>query len=318
MGHGGAAVLPRLDGVNTAFEVGGEDRRAVLLARTLTELNIADPADWQHNASRYVTETLDRWIRERVGDVVRRQFSLHATLRNNPAPYSNEDHDPERFYLAVEADAAAYLVMGPTLEMLEQAHRQLPVTFYHLLTSSIRRCLSVYDYREALDRIETWKEWIEGEGDSEEYELPDVEACIPATMRETPLGTNELRDLISDLKDDEGRGLVQSALDLDSSSRRVNRRTISEESREALADCNTPLPALLVCFKPYDAVEAVFDEERQIWLEAEPEPAFLTEVDPSDTASVRQTFAALADLCQTLAAAGRLMARLPGNHQEES
>jgi hypothetical protein len=313
MGLGSSALMPRLEGVPLEHVIAGEDPRAILLARALTELDLARAADWQHNVSRYLAVTLERWIRAHGGDLVREQFSLHATLRNNPGPYANEDFDAQRLFLAVEADAAGYLVMGPTLEMLERVHPQLPVTFYHLMMGGMRGCVPIYDYQDALDRIEVWKECIEGDQDPEPYELPDVEACLPSTMRREPLDAEGVRGLASGLTTDGLRQLILSALELDGASRRFEAPVISEQSREPLMDCNPPLPALLVCFKRSDAVEAVFDEERQVWLEAEPEPAFLAEVDPSDPSSIRQAFDALAAFCETLAAASRLMKLLPGN-----
>jgi hypothetical protein len=317
MGRASGALLPRLDGVSIEHTIAGEDPRAILLARAVTELNIANPGDWQHNVSGYLSETLRRWIAQRGGDAVRDQFSLHATLRNNPAPYSNEDIDAGRLYLAVEADAAGYVIMGPTLQALEKVHPQLPVTFYHLLTESIGRWVQVYDYQAALERVDAWKEWIEDEQNPEQYELPDVEACVPAAMHQNPLNTEEVRKLAADLKDQGPRHLIQSALDLDYTSRQFQPPVIGEESREPLMDCNPPLPALLVSFKRHDAIAGVFNEESQVWLEAEPEPAFLAEVNPSDTTSVRQAFDSLAVLCETLAAASRLMGMLPGNQEEE-
>jgi hypothetical protein len=43
MAQGSGVVLPRLDGVAVEHRVAGEDQRAILLARTLTELKIAEP-----------------------------------------------------------------------------------------------------------------------------------------------------------------------------------------------------------------------------------------------------------------------------------
>jgi len=39
-------------------------------------------------------------------DALGEQFSLHATLRNNPSSFITDRTDPARLYLAVEADAA--------------------------------------------------------------------------------------------------------------------------------------------------------------------------------------------------------------------
>ena len=109
---------------------------------------------------------------------------------------------------------------------------------------------------------------------------------------------------------------MQAALDLTKISRRLRRPEISEETREALMDSNPPLPALLISFKRHDAVSACFDDESQAFLEASPEPNLIVEIDPTDRGGVRRAFDMLAVLCDTMAAASRLAALLPGNNQE--
>lgn len=315
MGQASAALLPRLDGTVAEYQFAGEDRRAVMLARTLTEIGIADPGKWRESVSGYLLETLTAWIARHGGDALGEQFSLHATLRNNPSSFSADDIDPARLYLTVEADAAGYIVLGPTLDMLQPVHPQLPVTFYRLLIGAIARCARIYDYQDALERVEMWKEWIEGEEHAEQYELPDVEGCIPPGMRQEFLKAEDLRDLMSGVKDDAVHRLIEAAIALDQVSRRLDCPEISEDSREALMDCNPPLPALLVSFKRQDAIVGCFDEDSQTMLEAEPEPGFLAEINPADPGNVRQAFDSLAALCETLAAASRLMGLLPGDHE---
>jgi hypothetical protein len=258
MGQASAALLPRLDGTVTEYQFASEDRRAIMLARTLTEFGIADPGRWRGSVSRYLLETLTAWIARHGSDTLGEQFSHHATLRNNPASFSSDDIDPTRLYLAVEADAAGYIVIGPTLDMLQAVHPQLPVTFYRLLIGALARWVRVYDYQDALERVEMWKEWIEGEEHPEQYELPDVEGSIPPGMRQEALKAEDLRDLISGVEDGGVRRLVEAAVALDQDSRRLNCPEISEESREALMDCNPPLPALLISFKRQDAIVGCF------------------------------------------------------------
>ena len=81
-------------------------------------------------------------------------------------------------------------------------------------------------------------------------------------------------------------------------------------------DSNPPLPALIVSFKRNDSIVGVFEEEGQAMLEACPEPSFIVEIDPGDAGSVRRAFDALGVLCETMAAASRLAALLPGNKEE--
>ena len=172
-------MLPRLDGVAVEHQIADEDPRASLLARTLTELGIANPCDWQGGVTRYLLNTLERWITLHGSNAIREQFSLHAALRSNPGLYGSEDIDPARLYLAVETDAAGYIAIGSTVDLLKEIHPQLPVTFYRLLVGALGRWVRIYDFQDGLERVDMRKEWIEGEENSEQYEFPDVEGCIP-------------------------------------------------------------------------------------------------------------------------------------------
>jgi hypothetical protein len=160
-----------------------------------------------------------------------------------------------------------------------------------------------------------WREWAEGEGGADQYEIPDVESCIPAEMKEEPLKARALRELLSQTQDDGLRGVLNAALTLDRISQQLQRPEISDETREAFMDSNPPLPALLVSFKRNDSIAGCFEEEGQAMLEACPEPSFIVEIDPGNALSVRRAFEALAVLCETMAAASRLVALLPGNKE---
>ena len=221
MAQGSGAVLPRLDGVALEHQVAGEDHRAISLARTLTELEIAEVSDWEGSPSKYVLSTLKRWIGRHGGESIRAQFALDATLSNTPDRYSSEDINSARLYLTVDPESAGYIVIGPTLEMLTRIHRRLPVTFYGLVVGAVSRWLRAYDFRDALERVDMWREWAEGEGGADQYEIPDVESCIPAEMKEEPLKARALRDLISQVQDDGLRGVIEAALTLDRISQRL-------------------------------------------------------------------------------------------------
>jgi hypothetical protein len=296
--------------------VAGEDRRAISIARTLTELEIAEASDWEGSPSKYVLSTLKRWIWRHGGESIRSQFALDATLSNTPDAHSSEDINPARLYLTVDPESAGYIVIGPTLEMLSRMHRQLPVTFYDLVVGAVNRWLRAYDFRDALERVEMWREWAEGEGGADQYEIPDVESCVPIEMGERPLKADALRELLRPMQDDRLRGLIEAALTLERISQRLQRPEISDETREAFMDSNPPLPALLVSFKRNDSIAGCLEEEGQAMLEASPEPSFIVEIDPGSALSVRRAFDALAGLCETMAAASRLAALLLGNKEE--
>ena len=129
MGRESGAVLPRLDGAPVEYRIACEDRRAILLAQTLTELEIGDPSQWEQagrSPSGYILATLKRWIARHDGGIIRQQFALDATINNTPDPYSDEGAHPELLYLIVNPDSAGYVVIGPTLELLATVHPGCP------------------------------------------------------------------------------------------------------------------------------------------------------------------------------------------------
>ena len=319
MGRGSGAILPRLEGTPVEYRIAGEDRRAVLLAQTLTELGIADPPDWEQagrSPSGYILATLKRWIACHDGGIIRQQFALDATISNTPDPYSDEGVSPELLYLIVSLDSAGYVVIGPTLELLATVHPRLPVSFYHLFVGAVRRWIRVYDYDDAFARLEMLREWVEGEENPEQYEFPDVEGCIPAPMKEKPLEAETVRGIAGKTKEEILGRLLNAVLDLDRISQRLRPAEISEETREFFMDSNPLLPGLLVSFKRHDAISACFDDESQAMLEAGPEPNFIAEINPADPASAQHAFNILGVLCETMAAASRLAGMCPGNNEE--
>src|SRR5207249_4265 len=251
MGHASGLIVPKLDGVPVEYRLSAEDPRGIKLAQTLTTLGLAEPSAWEdakHSPTAYVREALKRWLALHGGEQVRQNFVLNATISGSPDLYSGDDGRRELLYLMVDPDSAGYMILGPTLEMLEVIHARLPASFYHLLVGAIQRWVRVYDVRDAQYRVEMLREWTEGEADQEQYEFPDVEGCIPPSMKLKPLSLKHVRQLAVGITDQLSRQLVEAALDLNKISRRLRRPEISEETREALMDSNPPLPALLISF----------------------------------------------------------------------
>ena len=78
-------------------------------------------------------------------------------------------------------------------------------------------------------------------------------------------------------------------------------------------DSNPRLPCLLAAFSPGDAVVGCFDDEAQTAMEMTPQPNLIIPIQFTDPGSVRQGFQVLSVLCETLAAASRLIDLMPGN-----
>jgi hypothetical protein len=275
MGQASGTVLPRLEGVPLEYQLSAEDPRAIKLAQTLTVLGIADPGAWdesKHSPAGYVQAVLKHWLTLHGGEQVRENFALNVMVSGSPDVYCGEEGRQELLYLMVDPDSAGYVALGPTLDMLERIHPRLPATFYHLFVGGIQKMVRVYDFRGAQDRVEMLKEWTEREPDQERYEFPDVEGCIPPSMKLKPLSVRHVKQIAARADDRLCRQLLHDALELNEVSRKLRRPEISDETREALMDSNPPLPALLVSFKRSDAICASYDDESQAFLEACPNP----------------------------------------------
>ena len=102
------------------------------------------------------------------------------------------------------------------------------------------------------------KDWIKGEPDEDQYEIPDVEGCIPACIKERPLSRRKLREVRAQLGTTQAGHLIDAVLDLADISGQAKRPELTEQMREELGDTNPPLPSLLAVFVEGDAVEGSF------------------------------------------------------------
>jgi len=321
MAPGTGLLMPRLDGIPLVHRLVADDRLAVMLAEALVELAIAVPGDWkkaEHDPTSFVRLTLDRWIRTHGGSAIRRRFLLSAVISNSPSDWAERDETrPEQLFLVVEPSEAtcACATFGPTLQLLESIHPQLPATLFHLFVGALNRWTRIYDYRDAEERAETLREWASQEPDAGEYELPDVAGSIPLCMRQAALDEGELAHLMVKINDPLAMKLVNAVLALDHLSAQVERPEIDDSIREGLSDCNPPLPCLLAAFAEGDSIAGCFDEEAQGMMEVEPEPNIIIPFNPTDTESVQRTFHTFGVACQTIAAASRVIDLMPGNDQ---
>jgi PRTRC genetic system protein F len=319
MARGAGLLLPRLTGVPLIHRVVADDRRAVMLAKSLVELDIAVPGDWERaeaDPTSFTRLTLERWIKAHGGPAIRRRFLLVATISDTPCEWAERDETrPNRLFLTVEPSEAncGCVTFGPTLELLENVHPQLPATFFNLFVRALNRYIRTYDHRDAEERAETLREWAAQEADADQYEIPDVEGSIPPCMRMETLNECELACLKDKINDPLVTKLVNAVLALDHLSAQAKRPELDDDIGQQLSDCNPPLPCLLAVFAEADAIAACFDEEAEGMMEVTPEPNLIIPFDPTDTESVQQTFHMFGVACQTIAAASHLIDLMPGN-----
>ena len=300
------------------------EQAAARTAAAFLKAGLASEEDWyraQRNPFDFVKMTLNRWVAAHWVTEIQEEFRLHLTLSTSLDRYFT-DQEPaatSELYLTIEPESAGYVVLGPTLRMLETIHPRLPVTFANTLLGSLNRWVRVYDWRDALERVDRLREWYEVDPPEtpEEVQLPDIESSIPHCMKQRPLAPKALGRIGPTIKDTTARHLVENLLDVERAASRVVRPVIDEDTGAMLADCGEPLPALLAVFEKSDAIEGQFDEESQGMLEVTPEPNLIILLNGEDVESVRDAFDRLAACFETLACARRLMKIMPGNERPD-
>jgi len=228
MPTGNGLLIPRLEGVPSEYRFRAGDRAATRLSQTLLELNIADPCDWQRvnrDPTDFLEATLKRWIDLHGAETLRRRFCLRLTLSEVLDEYFDEgeaDPDGHRLYLILHPESAAYVVVKPTLLLLEREHTRLPVTFYQMFTRALSKWVRLYDYRDAEDHAEMLREWTEGE--EEQYEIADVAAATPPCMKQKALSSRCLRQISKRAKKGKTRAIINAALELQRASEKLSAR----------------------------------------------------------------------------------------------
>jgi len=311
-------VLPCLSGVPTEQRFSADDKEVVALVEILVNFDIAVTDDWERSgrdATKYLLLTLERWVRMHGGPVIDRRFDLDLTLSDRLVDYSDERGREGTLYLVLDPDSAAFVLLTPTIELLENAHPRLPATFYNHFAGALNRWVRVYDYHDAEERVEMLREWYEGEENADQYEIPDVEGCTPKSLKETPLNLCELKKLNEEVRDAQLKALITGLLELCRISKQAKRPDFTEEMGEQLMDSNPALPCLLAAFSTGDAVVGCFDEEGETALEVTPQPNVIIPIKLSDARSVRDGFRTVAVVCEALAAASRLIDLMPGNEE---
>lgn len=156
------------------------------------------------------------------------------------------------------------------------------------------------------------REWYEGDEDAEQYEVPDIEGCTPKCLKEQPMSLRALKELGRNVADQEVNLLVSGVLELCCVSKQAKRPEFNDEMGEQLMDSNPPLPCLLAAFSSGDAVVGCFDDGPDgNGSDTATQPRHPLKV--SGPAGVGQGFRSLGVVCETLAAASRLIDRMPGN-----
>ncbi len=152
MGTGDQLTIPSLKRVPVDYRYSGSDLALITLARSVLELDLAAPEDWElihHDPGAYVLNALEHFIATHGGDSIRRRFDLYVTLSSCLDEYSDkneENPDGAQLYLTIDPDRCGFVALGPTLELLESVHPELPATFYRVFAGALNGWVRLYDF----------------------------------------------------------------------------------------------------------------------------------------------------------------------------
>lgn len=138
----GSLLIPRFDRVPSQQHLWLGERAAARLAHTLLDAGVANADDWtaaNHNPFDFLKRGLERWLTQHGESVIDEQFSLDLILSTTLDRYHESDpksNDVSRVFLSLEPDSAGYVILGPTLRLLETIHRRL---LRHFSTYSVAR-----------------------------------------------------------------------------------------------------------------------------------------------------------------------------------
>jgi hypothetical protein len=319
MPTGSALTIPRLDGIPLEHQLWQGAQAAARLAHSFVEADVADAADWtaaNGNPLEFLKTALERWLGKHGEAEIRKQFSMDVFLSTSLDRYFDSNvtsAEISRVFLVVEPDSAGYVILGPTLRLLESIHPRLPVTFLYLFLGALNKWIRVFDYRDALDQVERLRDWYETDPEAGEIELPDIEHCVPESAKRRPLGRRALAAMTPKIENLRARQLLGLTIEMDRMSGRHEQPQIDDAVRELLIDYGEPVPALLAVFERSDPIEGCFHEECQTILEVTPTPHLIIPFNGESRQGVLNAFATLATVCETLSCASRLISIMPGN-----
>jgi len=277
MPAGSGLAIPRLASVPLEQQLWQGTQAAARLAHSFIEADVADAGDCivaKRNPLEFLKRTLERWLDEHGAPSIRERFSVDVSLSTSLDRYSSTDSksgDVSSLFLTLEPDSAGYVILGPTIRLLESIHPRLPVTFLCLFLGALNRWIHVYDQRDAMDRVERLRDWYETDPEGGEVELPDIERCVPKSVKRRPLGRRTLAAMMPAIENPLARQLLELAIDMDRASNRHERPGIDDHLSERLIDCGEPVPALLAVFERTDPIEGCFDEDCQTMLDSHAE-----------------------------------------------
>ena len=303
-------AIPKLDSHHSGSRLTFGDAKLTSLAQTLVEIDLANESDWIAAAkvpSALVDRAIRQFLSEHGRELIAEHFELCLSLAESivGTTYSESEPTPNgQLLLVLNTQSSFPLGVGKAIDELDRYQPGLGAAFYSCLRQALCRWVRVYDDWDARNRIEQMTDWAEGEDDPESFEIPKLEQDLPECLK-AQTATEFLPSLAAFPTPNEPwlRELVQTAIELHRVSHSIERPQLDEEwlererSNHAL---DSPLPAILLYFRPGDAVMACFDDECEYWGQETPEPNLIIPLQPVDPESVRHALEVLRTVMRVL------------------
>ena len=280
------------------------------MAETLVEIGLATESDWigaGKTPAALVDSVFRRFLRDHGQEFIAEHFELFLTLGESivDTSYSDSGSDSAgQLFLVLNTESSFPLGIGRVIEELERCQQGSGVAFYDTLRQALYSWVRVYDDWDARNRIEQMVEWAEGEEDPDSHEIPKLDKDLPECLRSHELAKSpQSLDSFPAPTEPLLKELVETTLELHRISHSIDRPALDEdwlESQRSYHSLDLPLPAILLYFRPGDAVMACFDDECEYWGQETPEPNLIVPLRPNDPASVRQAFAVIETVMRVL------------------
>jgi hypothetical protein len=302
--------IPQLEPVHAGNKVSFGPSGLTALAQTLVKIDLATEADWtaaEKRPSSLVEQVLRRYLAERGQSIIAEHFELTLTLGEAIVDRLYGEAEPScpgQLFFVLNTESSFPLGVGEAISELEGAHAGMGKAFYDGLRQALYRWIRIYDDLDARERIEQMTEWAEGEDDPDSYEIPKLEQDLPPCLKDKqrsdaarPLASFPA-PVVPSL-----RNLVEATIELQTISHSTERPRVDDdwlERERSYHSLDLPLPAVLLYFRPGDAVMACFDDECEHWGQETPEPNLIIPLQADDHASVGQALAVIETLMKVL------------------
>ena len=317
--------IPRLEVAHAGSRITFGCSDLTSLAQTLVEIDLATELDWiaaGKAPAALVDSVFRRFLRDHVQETIAEHFELSLTLGESivDSTYSDSGADSDgQLFLVLNTESSFPLGIGKVVEELEGCHPGMGVALYDTLRQALYRWIRVYDDLDARNRIEQMVEWAEGEEDPDSYEIPKLDQDLPECLRgRAPAESPQSLDSFPTPTEPSLKELVEMTLELHRVSHSMERSRLDEDWLESQRSCyslDLPLPAILLYFRPGDAVIACFDDECEYWGQETPEPNLIVPLRPNDPASVRQALSVIETLMRVLVLTGRIKTLIDGREK---